>query len=183
MPWISSSDQAMEIYRNLIKQQYLQSRCDATQLFRTILTVAEEIGIDRSLAYLEQCVTEKRLSWLQEHLRSMDTTGLPVQDGYRLFYEVYLGVSVPEDGEIVAQTGQKIVMRWWNPCPTLAACLVLGLDTRKVCKKAYHKPVQDFLARINPRLRFDRNYTAIRPYRLYCEEIIFLEDVETTRMG
>jgi propanediol dehydratase small subunit len=34
--------------------------------------------------------------------------------------------------------------------------------------------VQEFLQRIDPRLRFDRNYTALRPYRDYCEELITL---------
>jgi hypothetical protein len=67
-------------------------------------------------------------------------------------------------------------MRWWNACPTLDACTKLGLDTREVCRKAYQCPVQEFLKRIHPKLRFDRNYEHIRPYAAYCEEIITLED-------
>jgi hypothetical protein len=42
--------------------------------------------------------------------------------------------------------------------------------------KSYHKPVQAFLSKIDPRLRFDRNYEALRPHTVYCEEIITLEE-------
>jgi hypothetical protein len=76
---------------------------------------------------------------------------------------------------VVEATHSKLVTRWWNACPTLAACQKLGLDTREVCRKAYHRPVQVFLAKIDPRLRFDRNYAVLRPHAPYCEEIITLE--------
>ena len=78
--------------------------------------------------------------------------------------------------EIVEQVDRKMVTRWWNHCPTLETCQKLGLDTREICRKAYHKPVQAFLSKIDPRLRFDRNYEALRPHTAYCEEIITLEE-------
>lgn len=98
----------------------------------------------------------------------MSRAGDPLLDGYHIFYETYLGLSVPADGEIIEQNERRMVMRWWNACPTLAACQKLGLDTRQVCRRAYHRPVQAFLRRIDPRLRFDRNYEALRPYQPYC---------------
>ncbi len=161
---------------NLIKHEYEISRVDSTALFQTILSVASEIGLDAALSYLEKCVTEKRLSWLSIHLKQQKFTGKPILDGYHVFYEAYLGVSTPEDGEIIEQNERRIVMRWWNPCPTLAACQKLGLDTREVCRKAYHRPVQVFLSGFDPRLRFDRNYASLRPYCPYCEEIITLQE-------
>jgi len=132
--------------------------------------------MDQALACLEQCVIEKRIAWLKANQWEVIDSSDPVMEGYQWFYESYLGVSVPKDGEIVERTEKRMVMRWWNPCPTLEACQKLGLDTREVCKKAYHKPVQEFLKVINPKLRFDRNYEAIRPYAAWCEEIIVLED-------
>jgi hypothetical protein len=145
-------------------------------LFREILRASNEIGLDQALTYLEQCVTEKRLAWLKVNLGEVKNENDPVIDGYRWFYEKYLGISVPKDGEIVEHTGKRMVMRWRNPCPTLEACKKFGLDTREICKKAYHKPVQEFLNQIDPKLRFDRNYESIRPHAAYCEEIIVLED-------
>ena len=71
-------------------------------------------------------------------------------------------------------TQGRVLMRWWNPCPTLEACRQLGLDTRVVCRKAYHRPVQEFLAQIHPALRFDRNYACLRPQAAWCEEMISL---------
>jgi hypothetical protein len=161
----------------LIKAEYQNTKSgDSTALLRTVLSVADEIGLDQALAYLEGCVVEKRLAWLDRNLERLDLTGDPVLDGYRLFFEIYLGLSPLEDGEIVEHTDRRIVTRWWNRCSTLDACQELGLDTREICKKAYHRPVQEFLSRVHPRLRFERNYEALRPYAPYCEEIITLED-------
>ncbi len=166
----------MDKHYRLIKQHYQKSKRDSTELFQIILSVADEIGLEKTLAYLEQCVTEKRLAWLNKNLEHLAKTGDPVFDGYRLFYEVYLGVSTPAEGEIVEKTEYKMVTRWWNRCPTLDVCQKLGLDTREICKKAYHKPVQEFLSQINPKLKFERNYESLRPHTTYCEEIIVLEE-------
>ena len=167
----------MDRYYQLIKQEYENTRSgDSTQLLRTVLAVAEEIGLNGALAYLEGCVVEKRLAWLDHNLERLDLTGAPVADGYRLFFEIYLGLSPLEDGEIVEQTERRIVTRWWNRCSTLDACKKLGLDTRQICKKAYHRPVQEFLSRVHPKLHFERNYEALRPYAPYCEEIITLKE-------
>lgn len=163
-------------YYWLILEKYRKKKQDFAQLFQAVLAVGEEIGLGKSLGYLERCVIEKRLAWLDENLGKIERTGDAVEDGYRIFYERYLGISVPKDGEVVDKTDKKMVMRWWNYCPVLEACKKFGLDTRVVCKKAYHKPVQIFLSRIDPKLKFDRNYDSIRPYTPYCEEIITLEE-------
>lgn len=166
----------MERQYQRIKQAYLASAGDSSPLFRTILAVADEAGLDAALALLERCVVAKRVAWLDKRLSQFARTGDALRDGYRLFYEEYLGLSVPDGGEIVARTGREIVMRWWNPCPTLEACVRLGLDTRTVCRQAYHRPVQEMLTRLDPRLRFERTYEALRPYVPYCEERIVLYD-------
>jgi hypothetical protein len=141
-------------------------------LFSTILTAVPEIGWDAAWAHLEQCVIEKRLSWLDAHMDNLRRTDNPLNDGFRAFYEVYLRLSCPHDGEIVEASADRLVTRWWNACPTLEACRNLSLDTRDICRRVYHRPVQLFLARIDPRLRFDRNYATLRPYGPCCEEII-----------
>ena len=163
-------------YYQLILEKYKNKEKGFSELFQAILSIADEVGLEKSLEYLEKCVIEKRLTWLDSSLDKMERTGNPVEDGYRIFYEKYLGISAPEDGEVVEKTDRKLVMRWWNYCPVLEVRKKLGLDTRIVCKKSYHKPVQIFLSRINPKLKFDRNYDCIRPYTPYCEEIITLEE-------
>jgi hypothetical protein len=162
------------IYR-LIKTQYENSGGDSIPLFQTIIEAAEEVGMKEALTVLEDCVMEKRLAWIDRQLGELPLSGYPVQDGFNVFFERYLGLSVPRDGEIVEASPKRIVVRWWNPCPTLDACVKLGLDTRQVCRCAYQQPVEALLRCVDPRLRFERNYEAIRPYALYCEEIISLE--------
>jgi tRNA(adenine34) deaminase len=169
-------DHGTEKHCARIRRAYRKRSADATPLFRTLLAVADEIGLDAALSCLERCVTEKRTAWLGEHLDHLELSGDPLRDGYHLFYEVYLGLSVPADGEIVEQDERRMVTRWWNRCPTLEACQALALDTRTICRAAYHGPVQAFLSGIDPRLRFDRNYAALRPYTPYCEEILSLAE-------
>lgn len=166
-----------EKHYDFIKQRYENKGDDFAGAFRAILATADEIGLDQTLAYLEQCVTEKRLAWTDANLDALlSAPAHPVRDAYHIFYEVYLGVSAPQDGEIVSESDTEMVTRWWNACPLLEACKELGLDTRDVCKKAYHKPVQALMARIDPRLKFERNYEFLRPHTPYCEEIISLTE-------
>lgn len=163
-------------YYQVILEKYQNKKRDFNGLFQAVLSIGDEVGLEKALGYLERCVIEKRLGWLDERLDKMERKGDVAGDGYRIFYEEYLGISPPKDGEVVDKTDKKMVMRWWNYCPVLEGCKKFGLDTRVVCKKVYHKPVQIFLSRINPRLKFDRNYDSIRPYTPYCEEIITLEE-------
>jgi hypothetical protein len=158
----------------LVKARYESAGGDYSELFETILFIAEKSSLARALGYLERCVTQKRLTWLDQNLSSLRLTGDAIDDAYTTFYEAYLGLSVPDDGEIVERTPTRLVTRWWNPCPTLDACRKFGLDTREVCAQAYHRPVHGFMSRIHPDLRFDRNYDALRPHAPYCEEIITL---------
>ncbi len=160
----------------LVRRAYASSGGDSVELFRTILSLAQEAGLDEVLACLEHCVIEKRLSWLDQQAAALVRTGNPIFDGYKLFYEHYLGLSIPQDGAVVEATERRWVTRWWNRCPTLEACCELGLDTREICRKVYHRPVQALLTRIDPRLRFERNYEALRPYAPYCEEVISLSE-------
>jgi hypothetical protein len=107
----------VEEHYRLIKEAYENpTGGDSVQLLQTVLSVAERVGLDNALAYLEGCVVEKRLSWLENNLEGLERTG-------------------------------------------------------------DHRPVQEFLSKLHPGLRFDRNYEALRPHTPYCEEIITLDEV------
>lgn len=160
----------------LVKAKYEGPQADYSELWETILAIAGESSLDDALECLERCVLEKRTAWLDAHLARFQRTADPIADAYRIFYGGYLGISSPADGEIVERGPRQLVTRWWNRCPTLDACQKLDLDTRVVCKKAYHRPVQAFLWRIHPGLRFERSYDALRPHTPYCEEIFRLTE-------
>ncbi len=160
----------------MVKAKYDGPGADYSELWQTILSIAGEASLEAALACLERCVLDKRTAWLDSNLARLGHTADPLADAYRIFYQEYLGLSAPDDGEIAERGPRRLVSRWWNRCPTLEACQELGLDTRVVCKRAYHKPVQVFLSRIDPRLRFERNYDALRPHTPYCEEMLTLVD-------
>jgi tRNA(adenine34) deaminase len=161
-------------YYPLVKKQYENSGGNSIQLFETILTIAKEYDLDEVLECLQQCVIEKRLAWWDRTGVTFTKSDNPLMDGFKLFYESYLGLSIPSDGGIVEASSTRLVSRWWNACPTLQACQELGLDTRVICRKVYQKPVEVLLSKIDPRLRFTRNYSSLRPCCPYCEEIISL---------
>jgi hypothetical protein len=160
-----------------IRARYLRLQGDSTELFEEVLSISAEIGLEPTLALLETCCTEKRLAWVAGHYhlpRPSDADA--VNTGFAWFYHEYLHAHLPEEGEIIYAGPERITARWWNGCPTLDACVKLGLDTRVVCRLAYHRPVDAFLKAIHPHLRFERNYECIRPYCGYCEETILLEE-------
>ena len=48
----------------------------------------------------------------------------------------------------------------------------MGLDTRQVCRSVFDRPTQHFLSRMDPQLRFLRDYGQIRPHAPRCREAI-----------
>jgi hypothetical protein len=82
----------------------------------------------------------------------------------------------PEEAPIVSRTDRSVTFHSQNFCPTLEACKRLGLDTRHVCRCINEDSTNQLIRRIDPRLRFSRNYEKLRPYAPYCDEFITLED-------
>lgn len=165
-----------QLHAERIRRAYLAKKGDSTELFRALIVAAEEIGLGGALRILERCIIEKRRAWLEQALPRFTRTANPLEDAFRLLYVEYLRLSIPDDGEIVESSPTRLVSRWWNPCSTLEACRAFDLDTRTVCRLAYHAPVQVLLDAIDPRLSFDRNYACLRPFTPYCEEIITLRE-------
>ncbi len=143
------------------------------RLFKYVQRVSDIIGEDEAWGLLEDLVEQGRVAWLDGRRIMPETRSDSVQRAFHLFYEEYLGLD-QRDLRVVLRTPRKLVMQWRNPCPTLAACLELGLDTRMVCRRVYEGPTQSFMARIDPRLKFSRDYSRIRPHADFCEETLAL---------
>ena len=145
-----------------------------------------KLAIERELEKLK-CATEeqlrrydekscrKRLAWFHSercssrHFACADTK----EAAYRLLLERLN--TTEEQAPIVLRDDRKLVFHSQNFCPTLEACKILGLETRIVCK-FYNEHSTDMLVKqIDSKLRFARNYTKLRPYSAYCEEMILLE--------
>jgi hypothetical protein len=141
------------------------------KLFEYVSEVSKIIGEEKAWKLLEKVIIQKRDKWFNKNKGKLNFEGCLIDQAYNIFYLKYFNLN-PEDVEIIEKTENKLITRWRIYCPVLEACKILGLDTRKVCKEAYHKPVQAFLNKISPNLKFSRNYEKIRPYNDYCEEII-----------
>ena len=116
---------------------------------------------------------KNRPGWYEKHKERLKLEGSDVHKAYALVILEFMELS-SEEAPVVYEDDRKIVWRSYNWCPVLEACKRAGFDTRKVCKKGWEKSVQAMIEKINPKLRFTRNYSKIRPYTEYCEEIIEL---------
>jgi len=113
----------------------------------------------------------KRLEWYsmtKPHLAGVD----PLERAYEL---ILRKLDIKETEAPITEKGdRRIVFHSMNYCPTLEACRILQLDTRKVCKLYNESATQELIRQIDPRLAFTRNYKKLRPYTEYCEEMIAL---------
>jgi len=131
-----------------------------------------------SLRQIESEVTRKRLDWLDRKFPPDRPAGIhSPRQAYELLFLDYMGIDEKEL-PVVEERADEIIWRSENPCPTLEACRLLGMDTRKVCRAAFEKSTQAFLSRLDPRLRFLRSYAEIRPFSGYCLERIVRVDFE-----
>ncbi len=130
---------------------------------------------DERLQECGQQLIRRRLEWYRsakDHLCL--GTGEAAELGYRLLLSK-LGVSEAEAPVVHRQKG-RVVFHSRNFCPTLEACSILGLDTRRVCRTYNEEATEQLIRQLDSRLRFRRNYEKIRPHSEYCEERIEVEE-------
>jgi len=149
---------------------------------RQVAARATQLADDDPRA-LERETAARRLAWLDERGLSrpcgwpLPEVPVPPRRAFELLFFDYMGLA-PRKLPVVEESNSRITWLSENPCPTLAACCGLGLDTRSVCRTIYEKPVQLFLSQLDPRLRFVRDYSTIRPYAPHCRESIVRLDLE-----
>ena len=132
----------------------------------------------QDLYEIEAEVTRKRLDWLERKFPGNIDPGIhSPRQAFELLFFSYMGLDEKEL-PVVEESAGAIIWNSGNPCPTLEACRLLNMDTRQVCRAAHEKSTQAFLSRLDPRLRFLRSYSEIRPFFPYCRESIFRVDFE-----
>lgn len=160
-------------WRPKIKGGVLRERCswlydDATRK----LIKQFQMGGSDAWSDEGQKLLERRVAWFENNAESIlgQLHGTEVEKAYQLIL-MKLGISEKE-APIVEKSQRKIVFHSINPCPALQACVILGLDTREVCALHSERATDELIKKINPNLRFTRNYEKVRPHAAYCEEII-----------
>jgi tRNA(adenine34) deaminase len=137
---------------------------------------------------LERERSRRRLEWLNamgypaRPDAPFPLTPVTPRSAYELLFFRYMGLS-PEQVPIEEESPERIVWLSTDECATLEACRRLELDTRQICRAVSERPVQTFLSRLDPRLRFVRDYGAIRPHAPHCREMIVRVDLETIMRG
>ena len=132
---------------------------------------------EHALCALNKDSVQHRTAWFEENRsRFAFLSGDPLDAAYRLLL-ARLGIP-PEEAPIMRKSDTMIVFHSMNFCPTLEACNILGSDTRYICKHLNEDATNRLIQKIDPRLRFSRNYEKLRPYSPYCEEMISLEPEE-----
>jgi len=139
------------------------------EILKKIKNAKEKDNWDNINSHLQQ----KRLEWFQKNKNDLASLETDVRRAYNLFLIQYLKID-PAEVPIIYENSKRIVWRSYNWCPVLEACKKGKFDTRDVCKKGWEQSVQDFIAKVNSKLIFSRNYKKIRPYTPYCEEMIEL---------
>ena len=87
----------------------------------------------------------KRVAWYKTHAEAaLEVEGDLLEKAYRLLLRK---LKIKEhDAPILKRTRKELVFCSKNYCPTLEACKILGLDTRKVCK-LYNEKATDALVK------------------------------------
>lgn len=163
-------------WRIKIKEGILKKEC--LKLYNNeIRKLIKEFRTARNTKWksMEQGLLERRTTWFEENKNKIikKLKGTDVEKAYQL---ILMKIGIKKDeAPIIEKTKDRVVFHSKNFCPALEACEILGLNTRKVCEAVYEKPTEELIRRINPNLRFSRNYKRIRPYATFCEEIITLK--------
>lgn len=159
-----------------IREGVFTERC-AILYNRDIRAQIELLGKadEASLLATAEAITGRRIAWLEKHLPRITPDYPNLLDIAYSVILLKLDIDVA-DAPIIERTRNRLVFASVNFCPTLEACRILGLDTRIVCKHLTEKPTDAMVRRIDPRLRFSRNYGVLRPFSKYCEEMITLEE-------
>ncbi|MBL6945459.1 MAG: nucleoside deaminase [Rhodospirillales bacterium] len=151
---------------------------DSIAVFRdTVARHRKRLTSDR-LSRIERQVAEKRLAWCEKNAEVfLEGKDSAPRRAFDLLFFGYMGLN-RSDLPIVDENENEIVWRSTNACPTLEACKAEGLDTRSVCRGVYEKPTQTMISKLDPCLRFLRDYSHIRPYADACLERIVRVDFE-----
>lgn len=117
---------------------------------------------------------EKRLKWYKTVNNDENVNNIDIKEkAYKILLQK-LNID-EESAPIIEKTNKKIVFHSMNFCPTLEACKILNLDTRKICKLYNENATDVLIKQIDKNLRFVRNYKKLRPYSEYCEEMVIDE--------
>lgn len=130
-----------------------------------------------SLQELERMITEMRVNWLKPKLKELleKYKGLnPMEQAWKIICFEHMAV---KEGAFLEQIdNQRYMLKSYSFCPYLEACNSLGLETKIICREANETGFNEMCKMIHPDLRFERDYSHIRPERRveFCKEFFVM---------
>jgi len=126
---------------------------------------------EKRLIAIRDALSIRRLQWVEENKEILSSLqGDPLEKAYRI---ILYKIGIEEhEAPVAFRDETRLVFHSKNSCPTLTACMALGLDTRRICRIVLEIPTDLLVKRVDENLAFGRNYDLIRPESPYCEEII-----------
>ncbi len=129
---------------------------------------------DAELRSYDRQRAEKRIEWYRSQNRGMPSADSALLKAYRVLLARFR--TTEAECPVVERDERKLVFRSANFCPTLEACKILQVDTKRICRLSNEGSADRLVREVHPKLRFSRNYKKIRPYSEYCEEFIEYAD-------
>jgi len=126
---------------------------------------------EKRLVTLRNALSVRRLQWVEENRETL--ASLPGDSLERAYRLILCKIGIEEhEAPVAFRDETKLVFHSKNSCPTLTACMALGLDTCRICRIVLEQPTDLLVKRVDENLSFSRNYNVMRPESPYCEEII-----------
>jgi hypothetical protein len=170
-----------------IKEKAIESKIKLfSPIFEKGLTFEEQRNRIKSV---EKTITAKRMEWFDEnkdkldfYLKLKDATDL--QKALALLFG-YMHVN-PKDISVIPiyieeQALFTVNIYSRNFCPYLDAFKRMDINpvsSAKLCELALESPCQALIDKVNPNIRFHRNYRSVRPISECCSEGLVIRDLE-----
>ncbi|MEQ8186620.1 MAG: nucleoside deaminase [Candidatus Eremiobacterota bacterium] len=159
----------IEVHKGVLKEE---TSVLYNRLVREEIKKLRNAGDDLLEKYNEEA-TGRRIEWYKKNSgKILYNEGDLLEKAYRL---LLAKLNIRDiDTPVIKREKDMIMFHSQNFCPTLEACKILNLDTRKICRLYNERATDGLIKQIDSGLCFTRNYEKLRPYTPYCEEMIIV---------
>jgi len=130
--------------------------------------VSKVIGDERALNLLKDNIVERRLRWYEKNKKNLKISENPVDNAYNIMTE---RLKIIDDADIYIRGDRSMTFRTSKPCPVHEACKILGMDSKRICKAVCEGSANDFLQKLDPKIRFTIDHKKKGPEEFTIETI------------
>ncbi len=139
------------------------------------------------LSIIEDKISKNRLRWYEEHKDKLDYLKwehiTDLQKAFIMMFGHQMEINHKDLNTIPIYDEEQGIFTAYiqakNFCPYLEAFKRMEIkpdDSVQLCNLVLEKPCQLLIEKVNPKIRFFRNYSHIRPIADYCDERLMIRD-------